>query len=516
MTLFAIVVETNLVVAAYMTLHALQRRMRARQRKRRIAMIERRGIPRRLRMTLRAVVAELSLLMIRIRRLIEPRRMAIPTRVRQLILIVDMTSIARNRLMRANEWECRVRMAERRRTPHRRIMTRRAIYAEARQDVPRVHRLIVLSQMTLLAIIVKHELVVSVHMALHALQRNMRTGDGKRCCVMVERAPIPSARRMALRAVVTEVPLHMIRIGRLNEVVRMAIPTRARQIAIDVVDVTFIAALTDMSARKRESRIAVIERRRTPRSRSVARRAILSEARRNVPRICRLIELRLMTLLAIVVEHELIVVVHMALRALCCRVPAREWELRRVVVERRGAPVRRRVALLAVRAKVQRAVIRVRRVVEIRLMTADAIRRRARELSVRMALRAIRRHVRARQREARVRMIECRRTKRRLRVALRAVRRIISRDVIRIRRAIVIGTMARHAVARLSCEHIIAVTALALPRRVCADERESRLVVVEPRAQPLRRALMTRLAIHRESCRRMIRRSRCDKIRPMA
>jgi hypothetical protein len=51
-------------------------------------------------------------------------------------------------------------------------------------------------------------------------------------------------------------------------------------------------------------------------------------------RVRRLVELRLMTLLAIVVERELIIIIHMALSALRRRVPPRERELCSVMVER--------------------------------------------------------------------------------------------------------------------------------------------------------------------------------------
>ena len=61
-------------------------------------------------------------------------------------------------------------------------------------------------------------------------------------------------------------------------------------------------------------------------------------------RICRLLELRLMTLVAIVV-YKLVVPVHMAGLTLGCYMRARQWEMRSIVVERRPIPVDRRMTL---------------------------------------------------------------------------------------------------------------------------------------------------------------------------
>ncbi len=76
-------------------------------------MIECGATPRYLRVTRQTIVTELSLLMIRIRRVVERRRVTIPARMRQiLILIVDVALTARHGLMRTDEWERCVRMTE--------------------------------------------------------------------------------------------------------------------------------------------------------------------------------------------------------------------------------------------------------------------------------------------------------------------------------------------------------------------------------------------------------------------
>ena len=115
-------------------------------------------------------MTELPLLMIRIRGVVECNRMTVPARVRQiLILIVDVALVACNSLVCTDELERCSRVIECRRIPNRRRMARRAILPEARQHVPRVHGLIVLRLMTGEAVRVD-QLIVAVHVALHALQ----------------------------------------------------------------------------------------------------------------------------------------------------------------------------------------------------------------------------------------------------------------------------------------------------------------------------------------------------------
>jgi hypothetical protein len=72
----------QIVVAIDVALLALRRYMPTCQRKICCRVIERRWAPRGLRMTLQAIMTELSLLMIRICRVIKRRRMTIPACVR--------------------------------------------------------------------------------------------------------------------------------------------------------------------------------------------------------------------------------------------------------------------------------------------------------------------------------------------------------------------------------------------------------------------------------------------------
>jgi hypothetical protein len=127
---------------------------------------------------------------------------------------------------------------------------------------------------------------------------------------------------MALSAIMVVVSLHMVRIGYSLIVGLMAIPARTWKIAINVVHMTFITSLTDMPSSKWITRRAMIECRWTPDCCAVTWCAVLSKTWRDVPGICRLIELRLVTLLAVVIENQLIVVVDMALRTLRRRMTA--------------------------------------------------------------------------------------------------------------------------------------------------------------------------------------------------
>jgi hypothetical protein len=121
----------KLIVAVHVAILTLNRYVTPRERKVGRRVIERRRMPRRLRVARQTIVAELPLLMVGIGRIVERRRMAIPTCMRKiLILIVDMALIARYRLVRTDQRKCRVRMIERRWPPRRRGVARGAVMIE--------------------------------------------------------------------------------------------------------------------------------------------------------------------------------------------------------------------------------------------------------------------------------------------------------------------------------------------------------------------------------------------------
>jgi hypothetical protein len=112
----------------------------------------------------------------------------------------------------------------------------------------------------------------------------------------------------------------------------MAIPTGVRQILILIIEMALIARSRLMCTDELERRVRMIERRRAPHRGRMARRAILPETRLDMPRVCRLIVLRLMAREAVRVL-QLVVVVRVAELALRCHVRARKRKARRGMVE---------------------------------------------------------------------------------------------------------------------------------------------------------------------------------------
>ena len=94
-----------------------------------------------------------------------------------------------------------------------------------------------------------------------------------------------------------------------------------------------------MSARQREGVCAMIEVRWRPQRCAVPVCAIVTEVPRNMIRICCLLELLLMALVAIRVM-QLVVAIHMARLARCCNVSTGQREECRAMVKRCRVPVR--------------------------------------------------------------------------------------------------------------------------------------------------------------------------------
>ena len=128
-----------------------------------------------------------------------------------------------------------------------------------------------------------------------------------------------------------------------------------------------------MSARQREQRRAMVKRRWLPHCCAVALRTVMTEVSRHVIRIGCLLELCLMTLEAVHVM-QLVVSIHVARLARCRYVGTCQREECRVMVKRRRIPVRRRVTLCAIVTEVACYVIRICRLLELCLMTLEAVR----------------------------------------------------------------------------------------------------------------------------------------------
>jgi hypothetical protein len=116
---------------------------------------------------------------------------------------------------------------------------------------------------------------------------------------------------VTLSAIVIELARHMIRVGRRVKVIGVAIKTLHRKILILIVHMALTARRRNVSTREREPRASMTEGRWQPRCRGVTRQAIMVEVARNVIRVLRLPEIRLVTRIAIR-KHQLVVAVHVA------------------------------------------------------------------------------------------------------------------------------------------------------------------------------------------------------------
>lgn len=103
---------------------------------------------------------------------------------------------------------------------------------------------------------------------------------------------------MALRAIVIEIPCHMIGIGRTGEIRLMALITLRIYELVVPIDVTCLTLYGNVGSCQREARRGMIEGRRLPRGCGVTLRAIVIEVSAHVAWIRRLLKLRLMTLIA--------------------------------------------------------------------------------------------------------------------------------------------------------------------------------------------------------------------------
>lgn len=168
--------------------------------------------------------------------------------------------------------------------------------------------------------------------------------------------------------------------------------------------------------------------------------------------------------------------------------------------------------------------IGIRRALKIRLMTGEAIQRRARIAIIHMTLIASRCRVRAHQGKARLAVIKSRRLPCAGGVAGNAVARKICGHVIGIARVLKIRLMTGETIHRRAGVAIVRMALIARHGEMRAGEREARAVMIERRRPPrivvmaqhtilriaignvigirrvLKIALMTREAIFRRSC----------------
>ena len=295
---------------------------------------------------------------------------------------------------------------------------------------------------------------------------------------------------MTLLTGLREDRLNVVGLGGALKIFQMAAHAsriRAREVVV-IVDVTLHALHRGMRSRQREAGGRVVKGRARPGGGVVTLLAGLGEARLYVVRLRGALEiLEVATHTSRVRGGQGIVPVHVALRALHGGVRSRQGEACAVVIEGRIIPRSRGMTLLAVCRESRLHVVRIGCAVEVLHMARAAIRGRAHELVVDMALCAGDVDVSARQRELRKHVvIERRRIPAARIVASLTGRREAGLGVRRIICLVEIRQMAANAGSRRTYELPTRVAGRAVQRGVRSSEGESsELQVVELCAHPV-------------------------------
>ena len=226
--------------------------------------------------------------------------------------------------MEAGEREGRVVVIEGRARPVRRAVARIAGRREAGACVRRRIGVVVIRLMARDARrIGRRQAVIAVHVASGARHRAVETGQREAGRRVIERPVTPIRGRVALVACVREARLRVVRIGRAVVVRHVALSACATGQAVVIVYVALSALQRSVRARKSETSRCVIEGRRGPIGRAMARLAGLRESSRRVRRIIRAIEIRQVAADASRVRAgQVVIAIHVALRALQGRVRA--------------------------------------------------------------------------------------------------------------------------------------------------------------------------------------------------
>ena len=173
------------------------------------------------------------------------------------------------------------------------------------------------------------QVVIPVHVALYALQRGMRAGQGKASGRVIERGIPPRGGGMALLASLRETRLYVIGIRGALKVLQMAAHAsrvRAGQVVV-IVQVTLHALHGSMRASQGKASGRVVEVRSRPRRCIVTLLARLRESRLYVIRIRGALEVfQVATGAGRVRVVQCVVVVDVALHTLHGRMRARQGE----------------------------------------------------------------------------------------------------------------------------------------------------------------------------------------------
>jgi hypothetical protein len=150
-----------------------------------------------------------------------------------------------------------------------------------RGHVIRIRRSLEILQMTRHAS-GRGQVVVSVHMTLSALHRNVGSGKGEGCLRVIECSRRPRRGRVAHVARLRNSGGHMVRIIRSLVVLQVARHTRRRCEIEVAIRVALVALQVRVSSRQRESDRVVIESCRLPRCCRVTFLTCLRQTERNV------------------------------------------------------------------------------------------------------------------------------------------------------------------------------------------------------------------------------------------
>jgi hypothetical protein len=186
--------------------------------------------------------------------------------------------------------------------------------------------------------------------------------------VVIERRRRPRIHRVASGAIVRKIQRYVIGIRRPLKIRLMAGEAIHRRAGKAIVHVALRASRRRMRAEQRKARFVVIESRWLPGVGGVAARASLRKIRRDVIRIRRVLKIALMAGETIF-RRTGEAIVHVTLIACDGEMRAGEWKLRAVVIEVRRQPGVNRMARQAIMWKIAGNVVRIRRPLEIRLVT---------------------------------------------------------------------------------------------------------------------------------------------------
>jgi len=214
----------QIVVAVHVTRATGGRGMRPGQRESGGRVVEGPVTPVRRRMALVAGLREARLYVIGIGRALEVCQMALRAcPARQLVIVVRMALRALQRRMGAGQSKSGCRVIERRGRPCRRVV---ALCASLREPRRGVRRIVGCVEVVLVATDARGiggcQIVITIHVALHALQRSMRAREGEAGRRVIEGRITPSGRGVALLASLREACLHVIWVGRALEVLQVA------------------------------------------------------------------------------------------------------------------------------------------------------------------------------------------------------------------------------------------------------------------------------------------------------